>query len=134
MERVNPQQELFTRLVLDLREIFDKQGVKVYDGFLPPEGTAYPFVYIGEFRQADTATKRGVWGSVYPMIHVYHNDPYKRGTVSRMLVDIIYALRDIEHTDNFAWCIRDIQQNVLKDNTTKTPLLHGVVQATMRFS
>ena len=131
---INPQQELFTRLLLDLRRIFDEQGVKVYDGFLPPEGTAYPFVYIGEFRQADTATKKGVWGSVYPMIHVYHNDPYLRGTVSKMLLDIIYALRDIEHTDNFAWCIRDVQQNVLNDNTTKTPLLHGIVQATLRFS
>lgn len=131
---VNPQQELFTKLVLDLRKIFDAKGVSVYDGFLPPDGTAYPFVYIGEFRQADTATKKGVIGSVYPMIHVYHDDPCKRGTVSCMLLDIIYALRNIEHTDNFAWCIRDIQQNVMHDNTTKTPLLHGVVQATMRFS
>ena len=130
----NPQQELFTKLVLDLREVFKEQGVNVYDGFLPPEGTPYPFVYIGTFRQADTATKKGVWGSVYPMIHVYHNDPYKRGTVSAMLMDIIYACRDIERTNNFSWCIRDIQQDIRPDNTTKTPLLHGIVQATFRFS
>lgn len=131
---MNPQQELFTRLLLDLREIFSTQGIEVYDGILPPEGTVYPFVYLGEFRQEDEANKSAIFGSVYPMIHVYHNDPWKRGTVSKMLMEIIYACRDIEHTDNFAWHIRDVQQRIIPDNTTKTPLLHGVVEATFRFS
>lgn len=41
MEYIDPQQELFSKLKIELEAL----GYAVYDGFLPPEGTAYPFVY-----------------------------------------------------------------------------------------
>ena len=85
---MDPQQELFTRLLLDLKERFEPMGYEVYDGVLPPEDTPYPFVYMGDFRQNDAETKTQVIGSVYPMIHVWHNDTMKRGTVSRMMLEI----------------------------------------------
>lgn len=129
-----PQQELFSRVLVDLRELFEKQGIKVYDGALPPEGTDYPFVYMGDFRQDDTANKSAVFGTVYATVHVWHCNPQKRGTVSKMLMEIIYACRDIDKTDNRKWHVSGMNNRIITDNTTKTPLLHGIVEATFRFS
>lgn len=126
----DPQQELFTRLKLDLEAL----GFSVYDGVLPPENTPYPFVYLGNFRQIDDANKSAVFGTVYPTIHVWHNDPRQRGTVSKMLLEIKTACRKIDHTENFAWAVREMNQHILSDNTTKTPLLHGVLEAGVSFS
>lgn len=128
------QQELYTRLLTTLKAHFEPQGYGVYDGFLPPDNTPYPFVYLGDFRQNDTATKNEVIGSVFPQIHVFHSNPFQRGTVSQMLLEIKVILMGISHTDNFAWLSRDITESIIPDNTTKTPLLHGVVEAEMKFS
>ena len=130
MKRIDPQQELFTRLKIDLEAL----GYRVYDGVLPPENTPYPFIYLGDFRQIDTANKSAVFGIVYPTIHVWHNNPRQRGTVSQMLLDIKTALRRIGHTDNFSWMVKEMNQHIFADNTTKTPLLHGVVEAGVSFS
>ena len=127
---VDAQQELFTAFKLAL----EAKGYAVYDGALPPENTAYPFIYLGEFRQTDTELKNAVTGIVYPMIHVWHNSWNQRGTVSKMLLDIKTICRTLEHTTNFAWIMRNINSRILSDNTTKTPLLHGVFEADCEFS
>ena len=127
---LDPQQEIFTRVKLDLEAL----GYAVYDGFLPPENTPYPFIYLGDFRQSDTANKTAVFGSVFPTIHVWHNNPKQRGTVSQMLLDIKTVCRKIDHTDHFAWSIRSVTNRIFSDNTTKTPLLHGVMEAEFVFS
>lgn len=127
---MDPQQELFTRLKLDLEGL----GYDVYDGFLPPENTLYPFIYLGDFQQVDTANKTAVFGSVHPTIHVWSNTPQNRGTVSQMLLDIKTACRKIAHTQNFGWFLVGVNQRILTDTTTRTPLLHGVIQAEFRFS
>lgn len=130
MVKIDPQQELFTRIKLDLEAL----GFDVYDGFLPPDGTPYPFVYLGDFQQTDDANKSAVFGNVFLTIHVWNNTPKQRGTVSKMLLEIKTACRKIEHTTNFAWSIRNVNQRILADNTTKTPLLHGVIDAEFKFS
>lgn len=126
----DPQQELFTRLKLDLEAL----GFSVYDGVLPPEDTPYPFVYLGDFRQIDDANKSAVFGIVYPTIHVWHNNPRQRGTVSQMLLQIKTACRRIDHTENFAWAVREMSQQIFPDTTTKMPLLHGVIEAGIAFN
>lgn len=126
----DPQQEIFTRVKLD----FEALGFSVHDGALPPDDTPYPFVYLGDCRQTDDANKSAVFGNVYLTIHVWHNSPKKRGTVSRMLLDIKTACRKISHTDNFAWSVRNITQRIITDNTTKSPLLHGVLEVEWKFS
>lgn len=125
----DPQQELFTAVKLGL----EAKGHTVYDGFMPPDGTPYPFIYLGDFRQNDTETKNAVCGSVFPTIHIWHNTPNKRGTVSKMVLDIKRVLRSIGRTANFTWVPRNVTGRILEDNTTKTPLMHGVVEAEMRF-
>jgi hypothetical protein len=127
---MDAQQEFFTAIKLALEE----KGYAVYDGALPPEDTPYPFIYLGDFRQTDTEHKNAVTGTVYPMIHVWHNDIRKRGTVSAMLLDVKTVCRNLAHTANFAWLVRNVNARIIADKTTKTPLLHGVVEAECLFS
>lgn len=127
---MDAQQELFTALKLRL----EAKGYSVYDGVLPPENTPYPFIYLGDFRQTDTELKNAVMGIVYPTIHVWHNNVRQRGIVSAMLFDVKQIIREISHTDNYSWMARNINDRIFPDNTTKTPLLHGVCEADMHFS
>ena len=46
---MDPQQEIFTRLLVDLKAL----GYDVYDGALPPEDTAYPFIYLADSQLID---------------------------------------------------------------------------------
>ena len=127
---MDPQQELFTELLLKLKDM----EYDVYDTFLPPEDTPYPFIYLADSQQADQQTKGAVIGSVYQTIHVWHNKPKQRGTVSQMLLDIKKVCYKLEHTENFAWMIQNVNQRILPDKTTKTPLLHGVLELEFKFS
>lgn len=127
---MDPQQEIFVRLYEDLKKL----GYDVYDTGLPPEGTPYPFVYLADSQQDDEENKTAVFGEVTQIIHVWHDNPGQRGTVSNMLLDIKTACRKIKNTNNFAWYVRRVNQKILQDNTTKTPLLHGYLSVTFKFS
>lgn len=127
---MDPQQELFSELLLKMKEL----GYDVYDTFLPPKGTPYPFIYLSDSQQTDTRNKTAVFGNVSQTIHIWHNNPRQRGTVSKMLLDIKKICYKLEHTENFAWMVRDVNQRILSDNTTKTPLLHGLLEVEFKFS
>jgi hypothetical protein len=126
----DPQQEMFSKLKKEL----EAKGFAVYDGCLPPEGTPYPFVYLGDSRQTDDDNKTAVFGDVYQTIHVWHNNHRQRGTVSQILLEIKLSCRMISHTDHFAWDVRNITQQIFPDNTTNQPLLHGVLNVEWKFS
>ena len=127
---MDPQQELFTKLLTEIKAL----GYDVYDGFLPPDGTPYPFIYLADSQQIDEANKTAVFGSVHQTIHVWHNNPRQRGTVSKMLLAIKNTCRKLENTDNFAWDVRNVNQRILPDKTTKQPLLHGLLEIEFSFS
>lgn len=127
---MDAQQELFTAIKLAL----EAKGYAVYDGHLPPEKTPYPFIYLGSFQQIDMELKNAITGTVHPTIHLWHNNWLERGTASKMLLDIKTVLRSITKTSNFAWMIRNVNSQILEDNTTRTPLLHGIVEAACLFS
>lgn len=127
---MDPQQELFTVLKIEL----EKKGYDVYDGFLPPKDTPYPFIYLADSQQIDDPNKSAVFGNVYQTIHVWHNSPKQRGTVSRILLDIKNTARRIDKTNNFSWFVRNIDQRILADTTTSTPLMHGVLEMEFKFS
>ena len=111
---MDPQQEIFSALLIALKEKYKNTGIGVYDTFLPPEGTAYPFVYLGATTQADQDTKRG--------------------TVSQIMLSIKELCRSLEHTRNFSWSVKLAEQRILPDTTTKQPLLHGVLEFEFSFS
>lgn len=127
---MDPQQELFTKLLTEIKAL----GYDVYDGFLPPDGTPYPFVYLVDSQQIDEANKTAVFGSVHQTIHIWCDNPKRRGTVSKMLLAIKNTCRKLERTDNFAWNVRNVNQRILPDKTTKQPLLHGLLEIEFSFS
>ena len=129
-EYIDPQQELFSRLKIDL----EAKGYAVYDGFLPPENTPYPFIYLGDFQQVDSVYKNATTGTVYPTIHIWHNNPRQRGTVSAMLLDVKAVCWQIKRTPHYAWMVRNANQRIITDTTTKAPLLHGVLEPEFLFS
>ena len=127
---MDPQQELFTALKRGAEQL----GYDVYDGFLPPDGTPYPFVYLGDSRQDDAANKTAVFGTVYQTIHVWSNTPHNRGTVSAMLLTIKRLCRQLRRTAHFSWNVRGVNQTIMPDTTTAQPLLHGVLEVEFYFS
>ena len=131
---MDPQQELFSEFLVSLKEKYKDTDTGVYDTFLPPDGTPYPFVYLADSRQNDQNTKSEVIGRVSQTFHVWHDNPKQRGTVSRILAEIKAMCRILEHTENYAWQIRDVSQQMLPDTTTKQPLLHGVLVVVFLFS
>ncbi len=126
---MDPQQELFTALKLNIEAL----GYDVYDSGLPPEGTPYPFVYLGDSQQTDRSLKNATVGSVSQKIHVWHSDPKKRGTVSEMLMNIKVVCRKLDKTANYTWAVSSAIQQIIPDNTTTTPLLHGVLDITFNY-
>ena len=130
MNENDPQQEIFSRLYSDI----SSKGYDVYDGCLPPENTPYPFVYMGDMQQTDDANKTAVFGNVYQTIHVWSNKPQNRGDLSKIMLEIKNICRNIDKTRNFSWFVKNVTQHIIPDNTTKTPLLHGVLEVDFRFS
>lgn len=81
----------------------------------------------------DSENKSAIFGSVYQTIHIWHDSPQKRGTVSEMLGEIKRLCRGLCYTDSFAWDVRGADQRILTDTTTKTPLLHGLLEVGFQF-
>lgn len=131
---MDPQQELYSEILVQLKTLGKQNGYGVYDGFLPPPKTPYPFIYLADNTLDDEINKTAAFGIVSQTIHVWHNNPYKRGTVSKMLLDIKDICRGISHTKNFGWMITAVNQRILPDTTTKQPLLHGILQIDFKFS
>lgn len=125
---MDPQQELFTKLLMELKSQYD-----TYDGFLPPEGTPYPFVYVADNNMYDDVTKGQILGRVTQAIHVWHDKPIKRGTVSAMLAEIKQICRSLAGSGTYKWEVTEVNQTILHDETTKTPLVHGVLEVTFRL-
>lgn len=124
---MDPQQKLFSSLLVKLRA----KGYEVYDGALPPEGTPYPFIYLGDNQTIDTARK-GAWqGIVYQTIHIWSDDVKRRGNLSSMVLAVKETCREIENTSG--WMLSECSAQILPDNTTRTPLLHAVIETGFRF-
>lgn len=124
MAILDPQQELFTEARTMLAEQFD-----VYDGALPPDGTPYPFIYLADTQQVDDlSNKSAVMADIYLTVHLWGDDVEKRGTFSGILLDVKNIVRSITQSAHYSFTLRGCDQRILNDNTTSTPLLHGVLE------
>lgn len=121
---MDPQQEIFSALLVELQKL----GYDVYDGALPPDDTPYPFIYLADSQQLDDKTKNSIMATVYQTVHVWHNNAKKRGSVSAMLYDIKRVAYSLQDTPSFRWIVGSVDQRILPDTTTKTPLLHGIIE------
>lgn len=119
------QQELFT---------YFKTQLNAYDGQLPPRGTTYPFYYIADTRQQYGSAKSHDYGYVTLIVHIWHNDEKQRGTVSEMMQNVMIKAGQLNETTNFKWSLirNETEQQILADNTTQPPLMHG--WSSLRFS
>lgn len=119
------QQELFT---------YFKTQLNAYDGQLPPRGTTYPFYYIADTRQQYGSAKSHDYGYVTLIVHIWHNDEKQRGTVSEMMQNVMTKAGQLDETTNFKWSLirNETEQQILADNTTQPPLIHG--WSSLRFS
>lgn len=121
---MEPQQEIFTKLKIEI----EKLGYNVYDGKLPPKGTKYPFVYLGNSTQNDVIPfKNGLYANVTQVIHIWSNNVQRRGDVSKMLLDAKKVAYQLVETKTYYWRVDSVNQNILSDGTTEEPLLHGYI-------
>jgi hypothetical protein len=128
----NPQQDIFSAFLVALRAEFGAD--RVFDGFLPPDGTPYPFVYLGTSQQIDDyGNKMQILGSVRQTVDVYTDDPKKRGTFSDWMVRAIETAHRTTESNSYRWAVIETDQQVIPDNTTNTPLMHGVIDITFQL-
>ena len=127
---VEPQQAFFIAV---RRELVERYPGMVYDGELPGPETEYPFIYLGKFNQTDRETKSVILGSIPVTVHVWHDRPDQRGTVSELCRAVKTALRGAQHRD-YSFLTRNVAGRIIPDNTTKVPLVHGIVEAEVLFS
>lgn len=119
------QQELFT---------YFKTQLNAYDGQLPPKDTEYPFYYLDETRQQLGSAKSHDYGYVTFVIHIWHDNQKQRGTLSEMMGNVLDVAGSLKETSNYKWSLirNETEQQILADNTTTPPLMHG--WNSLRFS
>lgn len=127
---LDPQQEIFTAI----RQAIMKLGYSVYDTVLPPEGTEYPFVYVGDTQQVDVRTKTQVNGIVYQMVDIWHDNPKRRGDVSAMALAIKQACFALTHTTNFSIDVSLNDQRIRPDKDIGITLLRCFLEFKITFS
>lgn len=72
---MDPQQELFSYLLVTLKKEYPDM---VFDGFMPPEETPYPFIYLADSQQTDDySNKTAIFNNVYQTIHIWNDSPKK---------------------------------------------------------
>ncbi|MBE6005592.1 MAG: hypothetical protein E7238_00210 [Sarcina sp.] len=102
----------------------------VYEASLPPADVTHPFYYIEELRGADDNLKREIMQDVYHTVSVWHDDPYKKQEVFRMLGLIGEVIREMEAegTPSYRWMVVDSGMRVLNDTVSgKTGTRSGTV-------
>lgn len=107
---------------------------KTYD-FLPPEGTGYPFVVVGNTEILPFSTKSYAIGRIAARVDVWAS--YKsRKQASDMMNKIVYKASTIKHLQDNIKCslrINDTNIRLLQDNSTNDNLWHGIIELTFNF-
>lgn len=125
----DPQQELFTALLIKLKKVFNEEGIAVYDTYLPPSNVPYPFIYIADTQFVDDyGNKQMIMGTMNQVIQIWSDNPKQRGTLSDIMADVKNVCRSLSHTETFAWVVSNINQRVLADTSTGSVLLQGILE------
>ena len=127
---MDPQQEIF----IAIRKAITNLGYAVFDGELPPEDTAYPFVYLGYTQQVDSRTKTQINGTVFQQIDVWHDNPKRRGDVSAMMLAIKKACFVLTRTAHFMVGVSLNDQSIDADDSTGKTFMRGMLTLKIDFS
>ena len=129
---MSPAQELYSGLLVQLRNAFP--GRVWDDSMVVPEGTPYPFIQLGSTQDlADFRAKAAFFGRVSLMVHVWQNDPKKRGDLSALMFSVRRLAARLDATSSYGWCLSGCDEQVIPDNTTKEPLMHGVLSFEFKY-
>lgn len=114
----------------------------VYEAQLPPADVMHPFYYIEEFRAPDDLScKREAMQDVYHTVSVWHDDPYKKQEVFRMLGIIGEVIREMEAegTQSYRWMVSESGMRVMNDTVSGktgsrsgTVYVHGLYEIHMK--
>lgn len=127
---MNPAMELFGALLVLLRKTYPDI---VFDTFLPPESTPYPFIFLNDgYEIEDFRMKGAYFGQTSISIDVWHNDPTQRGTVDSLLFAVRQICRRIDQTKTYSWCLSSCTLEYLPDMTTIQPLYRGILTLTYK--
>lgn len=124
---MSPQQEVFTHCL-----VLAKGLGAAYD-YIPDDGSAFPFFYIGEQFSLDQANKTAVFGQVNQTIHLFHNDRRRRGDLSKLMEDFIQSLRKDKETRSYYIHILQVNQQVIYEKVGKESMLHGIIEVRIHF-
>jgi hypothetical protein len=124
----SPEQEIFDAIYSTCLNL----GYRTYD-YLPPNGTQYPFVYIGEVFQQDRHTKSGLFGDIQVTVHIY-NDRKKRKETTTMRDTIKNELYKLKRAGNINVMLKRGTGQILIDNSTSQPLLHGILELEFTYN
>jgi hypothetical protein len=124
----SPEQEIFDAIYSTCLNL----GYRTYD-YLPPNGTQYPFVYIGEVFQQDRHTKSGLFGDIQVTVHIF-NDRKKRKETTTMRDTIKNELYKLKRAGNINVMLKRGTGQILIDNSTSQPLLHGILELEFTYN
>lgn len=124
-----PDQQLFDEIFSRLSD----KGLSVFD-FLPPLGTKYPFIVMGDTHTIPTPTKSKLYGMCTTTIHVWGDDS-DRKKVSDLIANITFEVSKIKQIENRQWFmqIKESDTEILKDNSTNENLYHGIINIYFKF-
>ncbi len=128
---MSPQQEVFTMLRNAAVGVVGAEST--YD-FLPGNDCVYPFVFIGEQFGEDQPNKTAIFGTVSTTIHVYHNDFEKRGDVTKIMENLIQAIRGKRYAGEYAVSILGVSYQVNQEIVQTQEFLHGILEIKIHFS
>lgn len=124
----SPEQEIFDAIYSTCLNL----GYRTYD-YLPPNETQYPFVYIGEVFQQDRHTKSGLFGDIQVTVHIF-NDRKKRKETTTMRDTIKNELYKLKRAGNINVMLKRGTGQILIDNSTSQPLLHGILELEFTYN
>lgn len=121
------------RIWLELRAISRRLGYDTYE-YLPGNEAPYPFVFIGEqFKQSSRESKDSDLNRTQVTVHVYHDDPLQRGTLTGMMDQIEKQARAIRALSNVSVEVLDTDDQVIPDNSTGKDLMHGILEINFEY-
>lgn len=132
----SPQQEIFDTIFKTSEDLFASNNLKEHIqtvNYLPPHGSSYPFVFIGEQLNRDIQTKSITIGEVIQTVHIYHTHK-KQGDLSEMVVKLRQAVHALKDTKHFNINVKNVTGRIIAEPSTVEPLVHGVIDFTITFS
>lgn len=129
---MNPYGEIFDEVFKACLKVTED----VYD-YVEPKGELgdrpFPHIFIGESMTVDDIYKDKINGNTSQTIHFWATLEQRR-TLYSLMGRTQSEVRKMARTNNFKLSVRDMNPQVLTDNSTSVPLLHGILEVDVYFS